>query len=376
VALSVVAALFGVSCSGASKGVSVTAVTGSACGYVTNVGLFGGPQELRGCGQTTGGPGTASPGVELPAAGSATPITAADPDGAKATYGPAAVFSGIWPDIAASAPPSGPISVSTRGTVAEGSVTSSVDIARRDPPDPASPGGIGPAPIHAAEAHATCTATPDGVTGSASFVDGIIITSTTSDGATATEEPIPDRPPANYTRSATINHVGGHPTIVFNEQLVNSDGSLTVNAYHMYLFGPVAVGEQVVGQVTCGTTPSARSGTDTTAPTCGIPVLVLANPTTPGSPPKSPRTETIGVFDTGGLQSITEVKVNNAKVQMGNPAGIGEDPSLPAYLRFVPGQTGPLAVSGIQEKPDSPGSFSFKATDEAGNTTRCDGGKF
>ncbi|HUQ62751.1 MAG TPA: hypothetical protein VM121_03240 [Acidimicrobiales bacterium] len=284
------------------------------------------------------------------------------------------MFSGIWPDVAASAPPSGPISVSTQGTAAGGSVTSSVEIGRRVPTDAASPGGIGPGPIQADEAHATCTATEKGVTGSTSFTNGILYTSTNPDGGGATQEPIPDNPPPNYTRSATINHVGGHPTVVFNEQLVNTDGSLTVNAYHMLLFGPVAVGDQIVGQVTCGTTPSTLSPDDTIAPGCGIPVLVLADPTRAGSPPKAPRTETIGVFDAGGLKSITEVEANNARVQLGNPSGIGEDPSLPAYLRFMAGQKGPLAVSGVQETPDSPSSFSFKATDEAGNSTRCEVG--
>jgi hypothetical protein len=102
---------------------------------------------------------------------------------------------------------------------------------------------------------------------------------------------------------------------------------------------------------------------------------VLADPTTPGSPPKAPRTETIGVFDAGGLKSITDIQSNNAKVQLGNPNGVGEDPALPAYLRFVPGQKGPISVSGVQEKPDLPTSFSFRANDVAGNSTRCEVGK-
>src|SRR5690349_4486547 len=67
---------------------AVTSVRGSACGYFVNVGLFGGPQAVRGCGQTIppGDAGSASPSVTLPSTGSASAITASDPDGARAQY--------------------------------------------------------------------------------------------------------------------------------------------------------------------------------------------------------------------------------------------------------------------------------------------------
>jgi hypothetical protein len=48
---------------------------------------------------------------------------------------------------------------------------------------------------------------------------------------------------------------------VFNEQVVNPDGSITVNAAHEYFLGPTAVGELIVGQSVCGVTAP-----DTTAP--------------------------------------------------------------------------------------------------------------
>jgi hypothetical protein len=344
---------------------AVTAVRGSACGYFTNVGLFGGPQDRRGCDQTSGDSPTASPKVELPAGGSATVITANDPDGAKATYGPAAIFSGIWPDSAASAPPSGPISVSTEGTPSGGVVTSSADIVLNSPPNAASPGGIGPGPVQADEAHSTCTATETGVVGSARFVNGILYTSTDDTGAAATQEAIPESPPPNYTRSVRINHVGGHPTIVFNEQIVNPDGSLTVNGYHMYLFGPVAVGEQIVGQVTCGTTPSPLSLADTAAPVCGI---AVAEPEGTGDPtPLVPARVEIGVFDTGGLASISALAITNGTAQ------VGKDPdSARDYLKFVPGQTGPLTVVATRENEGEPMTFSFVAADQAGNTTKVE----
>lgn len=348
------------------------AVRAAACGYVTNIGLFGGPQQKEGCGQPAPTNATSSPSVELPGAGSATPVTATDADGARASYGPAAVFHGVWPRHVATAPPSGPISVSVVGTPGGGSVTSSVDIVLRSPPDTVSPGGFGAGPVEANEVHSTCTATGSEVSGRATFVNGVLTTSTDSQGEPATQEPIPDDPPPNYTRSVTINNVGGHPTVVLNEHVVNPDGSLTVNALHMYLFGPVGVGEAVVGQVTCGTTPSPVKPTDTTPPTCGVPVLLLADPTAPGSPPKQPLTATIGVLDAGGLKAIDDVRVTNGRIQLGNPGGFGDAAALPDYLRFVPGQKGPLAVNATQDEPERPTTLSFEATDTAGNRARCD----
>ena len=85
---------------------NVTAVSGSAYGYFSSVSLFGGPPNTRG----------PAPTVTLPPGGSAVPVTATAAT-TTVTYGPATVFS------------SGPLTVSTQGTIgAGGSVTSSVDI--------------------------------------------------------------------------------------------------------------------------------------------------------------------------------------------------------------------------------------------------------
>ncbi|CAN5603799.1 hypothetical protein BH20ACT2_BH20ACT2_25000 [soil metagenome] len=256
----------------------VTTVTGSAFGFYTDVGLFGGPSNRRGFEQeicTTPGtppgcvdPGTApsseSPSVALPATGG--DLSDADADGAKTVYGPATIFGGRWPENVASAPPSGPISVASVGTTgADGSVTSTADIVLYDAPVPVRcngdaagttnctvPGGIGPAPIEADEAHSECTADEAGVTGSATFVEGVLSTSTDAEGAPLDSEPIPDSPENNYTRTGVIPHVGDSFPVIFTEQIENTDGSLTVNAVHLILEGPTAVGDQVIGSVTCG----------------------------------------------------------------------------------------------------------------------------
>jgi hypothetical protein len=179
-------------------------------------------------------------------------------------------------------------------------------------------------------------------------------------------EKVPEKPPVNYTKSGVITNVGDVFTVIYNEQIVNPDGSLTVNALHMYLFGPTAVGEMVRGQAVCGTTPSKLAVKDTVTPTCGTPVV---EPVAPDNPtPKSPRTELIGVFDAGGLKSITNVKVANGKEQIGNPSGA-------PYLQLKPGQTGPLQITFTRTPEAETGNqqmtWSFDATDMAGNVTHC-----
>src|SRR3954447_25739333 len=67
-----------------SASAAVTSVKGSACSYYVNVGLFGGPQTLLGCGQAAGAStGAKAASVTLAPDGSNSPQTATAP-GAKA----------------------------------------------------------------------------------------------------------------------------------------------------------------------------------------------------------------------------------------------------------------------------------------------------
>ena len=96
----------GVVVSSSSSSATVTAVIGNAFGVsAPNITLFGGTQ-------TPYGP---KPMVTLPTTGSATPLTASDPS-ETAAFGPATLFS------------SGPVTVSTQGTPASQSVTSSAAV--------------------------------------------------------------------------------------------------------------------------------------------------------------------------------------------------------------------------------------------------------
>ena len=202
----------------------VAAVRGSAFGYFTNVSLFGGPYSTRG----------PDPSVTLPSTGSVVPIVGAAPTG-LAQYGPAVIFE------------SGPLAVKTQGTTGlNGSVTSSASVV-----------GLpnGPSPILHQFMNSTCRATEAGNTGSTTVVARVVLDDPDD---TTVGEPgenivvVPHNPPVNTEYYGTIANVHDNFRIVFNEQTTNPDGSLTVNAAHMYLLGPVALGDLIIGQSVCG----------------------------------------------------------------------------------------------------------------------------
>lgn len=276
-----------VSSSVRAEGAEGAGVSGDAYGHYTKVGLFGGPPGVVG----------PAPGVTLPPGGSERPLEAAEPDGASAVFGPAKIFGGKSSLEPGEAPASGPISVSTKGTPGPGgSVTSTASItlhpeaATCEGGAPAtknctSPGGFGPViPNEGDELHATCTANAQGATGSARFVNAILTTSTDRGGEPKDREAIPEFPPPNYTRTGEITNLGEKFRIVYNEQIVDPDGSITVNALHMYLLGPVAVGEQILGHVRCSMKPAETSATT------ALPIPTTTSTSTPvGSIP--PATE-------------------------------------------------------------------------------------
>ena len=213
--------------------------SGGACGYYTNVGLFGGPPALRGCGQSVppGTAGSASPSVTLPSGGSSTAITAADANGALAQYGPAVIFGGKPPaDPAVDIPPSGPQKVSTKGKT---SVTSSASVTN-----------VGPGPFTADAVRSTCTASKSGVKASTTITKGQLVTATDANGNPKTTKAVPAKPPANYTLKGKVA-TGDSFKAVFNEQKVSRDGTITVDAVHLYLLGPTAVGDVVIAESQC-----------------------------------------------------------------------------------------------------------------------------
>ena len=251
-----------------SSSADVSAVRGGAFGYFTSVSLFGGPASPRG----------PAPTVTLPGGGSAVPITATAPS-ASAAYGPAVLFQ------------SGALTVTTQGTTGPtGSVVSSANIV-----------GVadGPGPFLYQNVSSTCSATEAGTSGSTTIVGGVLETKYDA----VTQEPtvtevIPVNPAVNYTRTGTIDHVGDSYRIVFNEQTVAADGTLTVNAAHMYLLGPTAVGEVIIGQSVCGVTVTNPTTTTAATTTTSAPTTTTSGPTTTTSGPTTttsgPTTTTSG----------------------------------------------------------------------------------
>ena len=255
-------------------GADVSGITASAFGYYTNIGFNGEPLTVRGFGQTIP-PGTLqseSPSVSCPSTGTSEPMVVTDPDGALAKYGEATFFSGQWLPEQTAPPPSGSLTVGCEGTTGPtGSTSSSADVIN-----------VGPGPFLADEVHSTCTASESGVTGTTTILGGVLITSTDANGQPATTEPIPIGPDVNYTRHGTLDYLGDTYRIVLNEQIEDPvTGTLTVNAAHLYFFGPTIVGEVVIGSSTCGVAVTASTTTTAgqTTTTAGD-TTTTAGPTT------------------------------------------------------------------------------------------------
>ena len=230
------------------------ALNGSAYGTFVKVGLFGGPPGQVG----------------------AKPVAALAPNGGRETaslpeaiakFGPAIIFGGQYEEPGTN--PSGKLSASTEGRTGAGAfVTSSASVVN-----------VGPGPLIADEVGSTCRAGDDGVSGSTTLSNAIVETeydADTQDPVSSTD--VPDRPPPNTTIEGTLDHIGDSFRIVFNEQVVDGD-TITVRAVHMFLLGPIAVGEMIIGQSVCGlsaddgsTAPPTTVETDATgASTTGPP---------------------------------------------------------------------------------------------------------
>ncbi len=249
-----------------------------AFGVSAQISLFGGVQPADG----------PTPVVTLPAGGSSTPVTASAPS-AIVKHGPANFFT------------SDKLDVSTQGTTgASGSVTSSAKVVNVNK-SAAQQQATGSEILTADAIESTCTASASGLTGSAKFTNATLQTDSGLDGNPShprVEVPVPANPPPSPP-SARQTPTPPPPTpglpnpghievngsqdffhIVFNEQVKNPDGSLTVNAVHQYLDGPTAIGDLIIGQVRCSTsaastaTPSASPG----SPAASSPSSAAATP--------------------------------------------------------------------------------------------------
>ncbi len=252
----------------------VTAVRGEAFGFRASVSLFGGPAMPRG----------PAPIVTLAPNASNSPQTASVAE-SIVQYGPSIIFS------------SGPITVNTQGALGPGgSVTSSTDIQNVNRSQQEV--------FTAARLQSTCTATEAGRSGSTTVTNGRLQTSEGNPNVEGDEVfvNIPANPPPNYTVNGTIETVGDNFQAIFNEQITNPDGSITVYAYHLRLLGPTGVGDVFVGKSECGvtgtgivtTTTSSTTAptTTTTSTTTTLPPTTTTTSTTTTLPPTTTTTST------------------------------------------------------------------------------------
>ena len=239
-----------------SAGAQVAEVTGAASGYFASVSLFGGPPQQAG----------PAPEVILPTTGGTE--TATDPSAEVVFGNVATIFT------------SGPLTVTTEGSTGPtGAVTSTATIQTINT--------SGDEVFTAANATSTCTATEDGVTGSATITDGTIVNHAQATDHAEEVIDIPTNPAPGHTIEGHI-HIGDTQDnfrYIFNEQVENEDGSLTVYAAHMELLGPNATGDLFIGESICGvnaqvvtpTTPTTAGQTTTTV--TGLPQAPAAAPT-------------------------------------------------------------------------------------------------
>ncbi len=215
---------------------TVDSVAGSAYGYFSNVSLFGGPFNTRG----------PTPTVTLAPDASNSPQSATQASG-LVQYGPAVLFT------------SDQIDVSTSGSLGEAGGATSSSTVQNVNKSTTQPELTGSEVFTATTVSSTCTASATGVSGSTFVTEGTLQTSEGDPSVEGDETvvDVPFEPAPNTTYEGQIEGVGDSFRAVFNEQIVNPDGSLTVNAYHLYLLGPTAVGDLIVGQSVCGVTATA-----------------------------------------------------------------------------------------------------------------------
>ena len=245
--------------SSGSAHADITAVTGSAYGVSSSVSLFGGPSRTF----------APAPIANLPAGGSATPVTASAPS-EDDVVGPAHLFT------------SGPISVSTVGAPPSTNVTSTVTVTPcvTAVSNSCAAGQIYNGPFTTTGTiMATCSATGSAPTGTVTINGGQLAS---GQAPNTTMMTVPTNPAPNTTMTGIEPDTGQMYKYVFNEQTTKADGSLTVNAVHEFLQAGAngAQGDLFIGQVVCGATASATTTTTTTAATGSTTTTTAAGATT------------------------------------------------------------------------------------------------
>ncbi|HVM14632.1 MAG TPA: hypothetical protein VM287_09910 [Egibacteraceae bacterium] len=248
---------------------TVTEVEGSAFGCYANTTFSFDPANPGPASQT--GP---LPEVTLPPQGGSDTATAPECRHFAFPGGPPVVSTG-------------PLTVTTEGTTGPtGSVTSTATIDRVNT--------SGNENFTAVSVSSTCTADETGASGTTTITGGVVHNAVRPDGTTG-DVVVPLNPDPGYTVTVDIGFA--RYNYIFNEQIRNDDGSITVNAVRMEpLTGPLQ-GTMILGQVVCGvttqplppTTTTTEAPTTTVAPTTTTTVAPTTTTTVPpgGAAPQS-----------------------------------------------------------------------------------------
>ena len=224
----------------------VTAVSGSAYAYFADVTVPINGHQVRG----------PAPTVTLPPGGTQSVAST------SVVAGPATLFT------------SGPATVKSEQVTGQAwRVESSVDIQTVNT--------SGQEVFTASRWQSLCRAGESGTSGSTTITNGTLRIDSglamnddddwTDPGEHApVEVAVPSSPGPNTVLTGHI-HIGDvvdNFRYVFNEQTVHADGSRTVNAGHLYMLGPAATGDLIIGQSVCGVSTAPLTA-QFTSPTQG-----------------------------------------------------------------------------------------------------------
>jgi hypothetical protein len=258
-AVSTVAGIFGTTALPAHATVGQT----YACGYWANVNFFGGGYKTQGCAPQTD-PGASAnslaPSVTLPAAGGS--VSATDADGARALFsGVANIFSSPY-DPNDNLTNSGQMDVLVQGTSSAVLAQAKAQTVGPSPFWTRSPSSAGPyaEPAKSGSSYdgsvgyvlARCSGSGSTETGTVVIQNGFVDTATDSQGYPTQTVAVPTMPAQGYRVDYTLNNVGDHGYIIFNERIDNPDGTTTINGVHMYMQGQNAFGDLIIAKTVCG----------------------------------------------------------------------------------------------------------------------------
>jgi len=234
-----------------------------ACAYWVNISLFGGPYRSQGCAPQTDPGATANslaPSLTLPAAGGY--LTATDADGARAIFGGVAtVFSSPY-DPNDNLTNSGALSVTAIGSSSAVQATARAETVGPSPFWTRSPSSAPPyaEPAKSGSSYdgstgyveSKCQGSGSTEVGTVTIKNGYVDTITGTDGYPTQTVAVPNPTPVNYRVDYRLDNVGDTGYIIFNERIANADGTLTVNAVHMYMQGQSAFGDMIIAKTVCG----------------------------------------------------------------------------------------------------------------------------